>query len=860
MTAELSAASRAQASLELLYSISSELADQLDLRELLQSVLQLTLENIGAASGSIIVLDEEGEITDGALAYGGQVHDHTAEQLRVTYERGLAGWVVAHQKPVLVADTRDDERWLHLAGDDKDGTSRSAISVPLSARDRIVGVLTLVHPQAGVLTEEDLALLRVIADQAGIAVENARLFTAEQERRKLAATLQEIARTISSTLDPAQVFSHVLEQLERVVEYDSASIFLVENDELRLVAARGFEDGERLIGHKLQLDSNLIDTEMLRTREAMVIDDVQETEGWVQSDNISESHDIHGWIGAPLIVQDRVVGVLNVDSHRPGAYSRDDVEVVSAFADHAATAVANARLFAQSQRQVQATQALAEAARVVTASLELEDVLHRVLNQTMRSLGAEAASVALTDQENGDLEFTVATGEAADAVEGFQLQRGQGIAGWVAENEEAVLVEDVRDEPRFFAGVDELTGMLTSSLACAPIYVQGELIGVLEAINLPPDGMAAEQLELLKGIAGLAGTAIAHAQMFSETRSARERYAGLFNDSIDPILITDLQGRITEANLRAEIFLDYPMAERLGSSVLDLHEPDWEQLPRELGELAPGETISYESEVHPGQDRLRPVEVHVKRIDIDGEPYLQWILRDISERKELDELRADLTSMIFHDLRSPLGNVMSSLEMLQESIPEDDVTLQSVLSIAERSSRRLSRLVESLLDLGQLEQGQAVLHEQRASMGEIVREAVEEVEPLADAKGHDLSCEIGSDLPEVDLDVDMIRRVVINLLENAVKYTRSGGQIAVRAKRGEGEVLVRVTDNGPGISQSHQEQLFQKFSRVHHEGRPKGLGLGLAFCRLAVEAHSGRIWVESEEGVGTTFSFSLPVT
>lgn len=860
MTAELSAASRAQASLELLYSISSELADQLDLRELLQSVLQLTLENIGAASGSIIVLDEQGEVTEGALAYGGQVHDHTAEQLRVTYERGLAGWVVDNQEAVLVANTREDERWLHLAGDDKDGSSRSAISVPLSARDRIVGVLTLVHPQAGVLTEEDLALLRVIADQAGIAVENARLFTAEQERRKLAATLQEIARTISSTLDPAQVFSHVLEQLQRVVEYDSASIFLVEGDELHLVAARGFADDRSLVGHKLQLDSNVIDAQMLRTGEAMVIDDVQEAEGWIKSDDLPESHEIRGWIGAPLVVQDRVVGILNVDSHQRGAYSQDDVEVVSAFADHAATAVANARLFAQSQRQVRATQALAEAARVVTASLELEDVLHRVLNQTMRSLGAEAASVALIDKQDGELEFTVATGEAADVLEGFRLERGQGVAGWVAENEQAVLVEDVSEEPRFYPGVDELTGMHTHSLACAPIYVRGELIGVLEAINLPHDGMAAEQIELLKGIAGLAGTAIAHAQMFSETRSARERYAGLFNDSIDPILITDLQGRITEANLRAETFLAQPVDDLLGSSVLDHHDPDWEQLPDELEELAPGETLAYESQAHPGQDRGLPVEVHVKRIDIDGDPHLQWILRDISERKELDELRADLTSMIFHDLRSPLGNVMSSLEMLQESIPEDDDHLQSVLSIAERSSRRLSRLVESLLDLGQLEQGQAVLREQPASMGEIVREAVEEVEPLADAKGHELTSQIASDLPDIELDVDMMRRVVINLLENAIKYTRSGGQIEVRLERVEGQVLVHVEDNGPGISRSHQEQIFHKFSRVHHEGRPKGLGLGLAFCRLAVEAHSGRIWLESEEGEGTTFSFSLPIT
>jgi NtrC-family two-component system sensor histidine kinase KinB len=256
-----------------------------------------------------------------------------------------------------------------------------------------------------------------------------------------------------------------------------------------------------------------------------------------------------------------------------------------------------------------------------------------------------------------------------------------------------------------------------------------------------------------------------------------------------------------------------------------------------------------------------PVEVHIKRIDIERQPFLQWILRDISERQALDELRTDLTSMIFHDLRSPLGNVMSSLEMLQASVPTDNETVQSVLSIAMRSSRRLSRLVESLLDLGQLEAGQAVLHKESASLGAVITEAVEEVHPVAEAKGHTLRFNLARNLPDIECDVEMVRRVVINLLENAVKYTHSGGDITVSAvPTDSGDMLaVSVTDTGPGIPQRDQQAIFDKFARIHGEGRPKGLGLGLAFCRLAVEAHGGTIWVESEEGEGSTFTFTLPL-
>jgi len=692
VTVGVPARERARASLDLLYRISRELAAQLDLPQLLQHILQLTLETVGAPSGSILVLDEKGRVLEGALAYGGQVHDHTAEQLADTFERGLAGWVVEHREPALVKATAEDARWLRRPERESEGDSRSALSVPLMTRVRVVGVLTVVHPEPGRFNEEDLELLSAIADQAGIAVENARLFSAEQERRRFASTLQEIARSISATLDPALVFPQVLEQLERLIHFDSASILLRDGDVLRLVAARGFRDNRSIIGLTLPVKAEMLTGRVLTSRQPLVIDDVQKEHGWVSSEEVPESGLIHGWIGAPLIVRDHAVGVLNVDSHKVGTYDTDEAEVVTAFADQAAAAVSNAQLFA-------------------------------------------------------------------------------------------------------------------------------------------------------------------------ETQAARLRFASLFQDSIDPILITDVRGIISDANLRAQAFLGYSHEELVGRSVLDLHSPNPDRQVPELAHLQEGETHAYEGRATHQEGTALPIEIHVKRIDIGPQAALQWILRDISERLALDELRLDMTSMIFHDLRSPLGNIISSLEMMQSTLPQGDESLRLVLSIALRSSRRLSRLVESLLDLGQLESGQAVLHKTPGVISSLIAEAVEEVHPVAEARGHLLQFGVGkAELPLVDMDVDMIRRVLINLLENAIKYTRSGGRIAVAARIQSGELLVSVTDNGPGIPRGEEKAIFGKFARVHQEGNPKGLGLGLAFCRLAVEAHGGRIWVESEVGKGSTFSFTLPLT
>jgi len=166
---------QARARLELLYHVSRELATALDLRTVLQRVLYEAIQNVGGERCSIVVLDDAGKALDATIVYGTQVHEHTTQQLRDTMERGLAGWVIRNRKGTLILDTSKDERWLMRPDDavDKSG-AKSAICVPLLTRDQLVGVLTLVHPKPNAFLEEQLELMQAIADQAGIAVLNAR--------------------------------------------------------------------------------------------------------------------------------------------------------------------------------------------------------------------------------------------------------------------------------------------------------------------------------------------------------------------------------------------------------------------------------------------------------------------------------------------------------------------------------------------------------------------------------------------------------------------------------------------------------------------------------------------------------------
>lgn len=843
--------------LELLYHISREIASRLDLANLLSRILHLTAESVGAVNASLVVLDEQGKVSYGALLFNGRVIGNAAEQLTPYVERGLAGWVARHKEGVTVANAEDDPRWYVLPSAPPAGP-KAVVAVPLSWRDQVVGVLTLVHTLPGYFGEGDLALLKAIADQAAIAIDNARLFAAEQRRRALSDTLQQVSRTINQTLDLDSVLPLILEQLGRVIRSDSSAILLRDTtggNHLRVVAARGFKEPAAMLNQTFSASG--VAFRVVNQRRPIVIDDVRQEPDWIEG-NTAEQRLIRTWIGAPLMVKGDVIGVLTVDSYVPGSYSEEDGRVVAAFAEQAATAVVNARLYEEIRKQAQTMAALAETAQAVASTLDLDEVLRLLLSRVAIALSVEAVSIALVQDDQ--LEFKVAEGVASQGVVGMKLKLGQGIAGWVAKSGRPVLVPEVKSDPRFFGEVDLMIGFVTRSIICAPITVNDRVIGVIQALNPRRGNFNVDDLNLLSGIAEMASNAIAHAQLFVDIQAAEARYAALFEDSIDPILITDLSGQITDVNRKAVDFLGYTREEIRRLSIGAVHRMGTGPVGTErFRSIAAGKEVSFETRASAQDGREVPVEVHAKRIVQGGQEFIQWIEHDISERLQLEEMRSDMVSMIFHDLRSPLANIMSSLEVLEASLPPNDEALASVLAIAVRSSQRLSRLVDSLLDVRRLESGKAVLHRENASINALIAEAAEQVHPVADGKGIVLRLDAPPRLPSINVDADMIRRVVINLVENGVKYTDAGGTVTVSAKADDEAITVSVKDTGPGIPASEHTRIFTRFARIYRDGAPKGLGLGLAFCKLAVEAHGGKIWVESEPGQGATFSFTVPL-
>ena len=228
--------------LELLYHVSREVATALDLRTVLQRLLYEAIQNVGGERGSIVVMDDAGKVVDSTIVYGQHFKQDTTQQLRDTVEHGLAGWVLKNRKPVLIADTSQDERWLHRPGDSKKKTSaKSALCMPLLVHEKLVGVLTLVHSKTNAFGEEHLDLMQAIADQAGIAVLNARLYTESQQKARVMSALAESAAAINMSLRLDDVLQRILNQTIQALQVETVALALFDpsTDELVFRAATG---------------------------------------------------------------------------------------------------------------------------------------------------------------------------------------------------------------------------------------------------------------------------------------------------------------------------------------------------------------------------------------------------------------------------------------------------------------------------------------------------------------------------------------------------------------------------------------------------------------------------------------------
>jgi signal transduction histidine kinase len=236
------------------------------------------------------------------------------------------------------------------------------------------------------------------------------------------------------------------------------------------------------------------------------------------------------------------------------------------------------------------------------------------------------------------------------------------------------------------------------------------------------------------------------------------------------------------------------------------------------------------------------------------------VLRDVTEERSLEQMREDLTHAMVHDLRSPLTGILGSVEYLERSLAAHLTPQQrQVVDIARSNTQRMLKLVSAILDISRLESGRLPLERSPIALADLVGEAITAHLPLVAQKGQTLQHDVPATLPLAWADAGLYERVMQNLLGNATKFTPAGGSICVRSwlDAEKPRLVVSVSDSGPGIPAELFEQVFEKFATGGRE--ESGSGLGLTFCKMVVEAHGQRIWVENAPDGGAIFTFTLPL-
>jgi signal transduction histidine kinase len=510
-------------------------------------------------------------------------------------------------------------------------------------------------------------------------------------------------------------------------------------------------------------------------------------------------------------------------------------------------------LLAETQALSARLAALNEVAVAVQASLDLDSALSAMAREARWVLDFQYCSVAeLLDDSY--LERVLKSPDAAAPATRSE-PRSSGPIGTAAGSGYALLLRSAAEIGEAFPGMQ--SGLIV------PLRAQGQVIGTLNFFSDRPDHYSFNDLRVTSSLAAQTAMAVQNTRLFREIAEARDLLHTTLEAIGDGVVMLDGSARIRVINSAARRLLnlgDGPLAGRRFLWVAARARGAGRYL---IGREALYGALASFSEL--GGARLALVDGrHLEWAAVPlggdaGSPGMVLTLRDVSDRVALEELRDDMIGMLVHDLRTPLTGLILGLDLLPQLHPappgSDGAEL---ITRASESARQLLRQVNTLLDVRKLEAGRLELYLDQHPVAMLVASAARRLSMLAQVGGQRLEVQLPPALPAVKADHGLIERVMENLIGNAIKFTPAGGRIGVGARALDGVVEITVEDTGPGVPPAMRQQIFEKYGQAHRSGERRGTGLGLAFCKLAVEAHGGQIGLRDNPGGGSVFWLTLP--
>jgi GAF domain-containing protein len=681
---------------------------------------------------------------------------------------------VRDRAPVNIANTQTDPR----VGDVVHAIARargyqSLVAVPMLHHDEALGAIAVTRREPGGFTDDEIALLKIFADQAVIAIENVRLFTElEARNRDLTEALErqtatsEILNVISaSPTDVHPVFAAICKSAVRLFGAYASALIRFDGQLLQFgaVVSPSAEADERYrLVFPRPPDRELGTGRAILDRAIVHVPDIErDTE---RNRELGRDFGYRRLLVVPMMRGGEAIGALAVTGREPGRYSDQQIALLQTFANQAVIAIQNEHLFRELQdrttalsRSVDQLTALSEVGRAVSSTLDLETVLTTIVSRAVELSGLDGGVVFEYDDGTEEFVHRVATeagGVLAEERRATRVRKGEGVVGRTAVTREPSQVLDITVPGAYESRLREnLIESGVRAILAVPMVREDQLIGCLVVSRNSPGQFPAETIDLLRTFATQSALAIQNARLF-----------------------------------------------------------------RELA------------------DKSHQLEVASRH-------------------------KSEFLANMSHELRTPLNAIIGFSEVLTDRMfGELNEKQEEYLKDIYASGTHLLSLINDILDLSKIEAGRMELELTDFHLPTALDNAMTLVRERATRRGIALQTNVDDRLGEIRADERKIRQVVLNLLSNAIKFTPEGGRIEVGAVPKDGSVEVSVSDTGVGIAPEDQDAIFEEFRQSGPaDKKAEGTGLGLTLCRKFIELHGGRIWVKSQVGVGSTFTFTIPV-
>lgn len=493
---------------------------------------------------------------------------------------------------------------------------------------------------------------------------------------------------------------------------------------------------------------------------------------------------------------------------------------------------------------------LLQISQAVSATLELPQGVPFILEGVLKATNAQATRIVLLSAD-GDPQMVMARGELREGL--GTLDRALATA---ARGLEHPLVVENLARAKTLAEPEALSGPIKAVIAL-PVRTKDRVTAVMWVGYDEVRQFEASEIDLLSTLASQTAVLVENARLFQAAEGGRRRLAAILTSTTDAVLVTDRDDRILLVNPAAEQAFGIAAAAVVGQRVSEVElAPALVQVFEEP--LSESEALTEELPLPDG----RTLYANVSTIlSADGERIGRVaVMRDVTHFKELDEMKSEFVATVSHDLRAPLTFMRGYTTMLP-MVGELDAKQSEYVEKILHGIGQMSELIDDLLDLGRIEAGVG-LERQPCHLGAILVEAIDGMRARATARGLTLRLEPTEGAAVISGDAALLRQAITNLVDNAIKYTPSGGTLTVGLSvPSEQQALICVTDTGIGIAPDDQVRLFEKFYRVKRRDTAgiQGSGLGLAIVKSIVERHGGKVWVDSELDKGSTFYIGLPL-